>query len=109
MKAKYFKMIFPPVTITGSLAAVTYILSTVHSMMVIIIDVIIVVLIGFGPLFIDDKKMKKWGPGLIVLYSILSIIAIAFVIYFCSVAKVIITEPFILGGSIFLIDFFKFH
>jgi len=93
MKAKYFKMIFPPATITGSLAAVMYVLSTVHSMTVMIVEVIILVLIGFGPLFIDDKKMKKWGQVLIVFYSILSIIAIAFVIYFCSVVKVIITEP----------------
>ena len=101
MRAKYFKMIFPPATITGSLAAVTYVLSTVHSMTVMIVEVIILIVIGFGPLFIDDKKMKKWGPTLIVLYSLLAILSIIFVIYFCAVAKIIITEPLILGGSFF--------
>lgn len=109
IRAKYFKMIFPPFTITGSLTAITYILNTAHSMFFTIIAVIVAVMIGLSPLFIDDKKMKKNGLLLIILYSILAILAIVFIIYFCNVAKVIIAESLVSWGSGFLIDSFKFH
>ncbi len=101
IRAKYFKMIFPPITITGGLTAITYILNTAHSIIFTIGAVVVVGLLGLSPLFVDDKRMKKCGPVLIVIYSILAILSIVFVIYFCGMVRITIAEPLISWGFCF--------